>query len=92
MDKEKALNQLANAWGINEIKEDEFTIAELENTLRTIGRSLGRSCIQKKLKGLVDVDMLAVRQVKNPVARGSCFAYKPAVGKTWEDLLQYFNV
>ena len=82
---------LANAWSCELVREDEFIVNDFENILAQAGLDLCKSHIQRKLKDAVDAGMLKARTAKNPLSKGTCNAYNPPEGKSWEDVLQYLK-
>jgi len=90
--KNAVLMALAEEWGIHDVKEDEFTRNELDAMLKEVGSEISPAHIQRKLKALVTDGVLTSRSARIPGGGGRCNAYKPAEGKTWEDVLQYIKV
>lgn len=91
MDKEKVIQQLANAWAITDIREDELTTSEVREALKEVGSRNSREFVSRKMSSLVEQEILQRREVR-VVGGGRKYAYSPAEGKTWEDVLQYIKV
>ena len=89
--KEEVLRMLAKAWSCDNVREDEFTVADFVRILNSVGKKIGKSHIQRKLKDMVDAGKLKVRSAKNPATKATCNAYSPPEGKSWEDVLQYLK-
>ena len=91
MDKEKVLNELAEAWGMLPQQENELTSGDILQYFSEQGFILSLGYIQRKLKTLADQKMLQYRIIMSSSGGGNTKAYSPVNGKTWEDVLQYIK-
>lgn len=91
MDKERVIQQLASAWAITDIREDELTTADMREALQAVGSRNSREFVSRKMSALMEKGLLQRREVRVN-GGGRRYAYSPAEGKTWEDVLQYIKV
>ena len=89
--KEAVINALAKEWHTGIQTENEFTTSDMSRALSQTGTSLSRGEISRKMKKLIDDGVLQSRRVKRKDGSGSCNAYSPVEGKSWEDVLQYIK-
>ena len=93
MDKDKVLQQLVDAWAVTPIRDDELTIKDISEALRKAGSKHSKDFVHRRVTNLLDVGVLQRREVRvNGSSQGLSYAYSPADGKTWEDVLQYIKV
>lgn len=91
MDKNEVLKALAHEWGIEEVKENEFTRNDMLQMMKDAGYDVSENYVGKKIKSLTEAGILQGRSAKRPFG-GKVNAYSPAEGKSWEDVLQYIKV
>lgn len=89
--KDDVLNALAEEWGLTDATDDEFTQSDLEEALRATKSVVSSSTISRKLSIMADEGIIEHREVRAATTGGRCKAYKPAEGKTWDDVLQYIK-
>lgn len=91
MDKNEVLQQLAEEWNQEAVREDELTVIETSRFLKDAGMEMSTSYVGRKMKKLVDDGVLKSRTAKRNGVGGTIHAYSPVEGKTWEDVLQYIK-
>jgi len=92
VNKEEVLMELSKLWTADAVRDDELTKAEIMESIIKIGGKVSKSYIERRLIEMCDEGIMGRRSAKRRSGvGGKCFAYSPAEGKTWEDVLQYLK-
>ena len=92
VNKEEVLTTMSKLWADDAVRDDELTKIEIINAVTEIGGSVSASYIDRRLIKMCDEGIMGRRSAKRRTGvGGKCYAYSPAEGKTWEDVLQYLK-
>lgn len=96
MKNDKVLSELAKVLNPDPVQPGEYTIKDIykKNVDQAEDidgyRYLGEEAIRYRMENLVKDKILTRRRAKRGDGQ-PCIAYKPADGKTWDDVIEWIN-